>query len=194
MEVKDAILKRRSISSYIDKKVSLRIIGDIINIARYAPNAGNLQNWNIIVVQDEDRKREIAIACLKQMWIAQASIVLVLANKTTEIKRYYGERGLLYGTQNLAALAQNILLLATDKGLSTCWIGAFDKEAVARIVKAPEDEIPEIVITIGYSRDKPTRTTRYSANEICCHEECGRREINYPHSMVAKPLFKRKKY
>ena len=53
MELKDAILTRRSYTKYLDKKVDLKLIADILNTAIYAPSSGNMQNWYIVLVDDE---------------------------------------------------------------------------------------------------------------------------------------------
>ena len=172
MELRDAILTRRSYTNYLDKKVDLQLIGEILNLAIYAPSAGNMQNWNIVIVDDDDKRKQIAQACLKQMWMYQAPVHIVILNKKPDIQRMFGKKGETYGIQNCAALAQNILLLATDAGLASCWVGSFDKDAINGIVGAPSTQEPEIIITLGYSKDKPV-STRYKLERVCCFNQCG---------------------
>ena len=54
----------------------------------------------------------------------------------------YGDRGeQLYAIQDTAAAVENILLAAVDRGLASCWIGAFDEDAVREAlgIAAPID-------------------------------------------------------
>ncbi len=155
METRDAIRLRGSIRDYLDRKVDLDLIAEILEVAKNSPSAGNLQNWQVIIVADEDKKREISVACFSQLWMNRAPVFLVICDKTEDIERMYGERGKdLYAKQNCAIVAQNILLMATDFGLASCWIGAFDENSIRRILKIPDNVTPEIIITLGYS-DQP---------------------------------------
>ena len=53
---KDIIKKRRSISEFEKKKVSKKIIDDIISVASYAPSSCNLQPWYFLVFSSEKSK------------------------------------------------------------------------------------------------------------------------------------------
>ena len=172
MELKDAILTRRSYTKYLDKKVDLKLIADILNTAIYAPSSGNMQNWYIVLVDDDDKREKIANASLKQLWMYQAPIHIVICDKKPDMRRMYGKKAEEFGIQNCSALAQNILLLATEAGLASCWVGSFDKEAVSRIIGASPNEEPQIIITLGYSNDNP-RSTRYELDKVCCFNNCG---------------------
>tara|TARA_Y100000310_G_scaffold302635_1_gene340209 strand:- start:48858 stop:49517 length:660 start_codon:yes stop_codon:yes gene_type:complete len=172
MELREAILNRRSYDKYTDKKVDPKLILDILNVAIYAPSSGNMQNWNVVVVDNEDQRKKIAQASFNQLWMFQAPIHIVICDKKPDVERMYGDKSELYSVQNCAALAQNILLLATEKGLSSCWVGSFDKEAISSVVGTRPDETPEIIITLGYSADKP-RSTRYKLERVCCFNTCG---------------------
>src|SRR3990167_6576945 len=140
MELDKCITNRRSIRSYLPKDVGLNKIMDIIESASYAPSAGNIQNWSFIVVKDKKRKTDIAVACLKQYWMIDAPIHVIVCNKLEKIKRFYGSKGeLVYSSQACAAAIENMLLKSYDLGLGSCWIGAFDENALKRILKVPDD-------------------------------------------------------
>ena len=176
MEVEKAIKTRRSIRKYLDKKVEWEKIGKIIEAASYSPSAGNLQNWQFIVVTDSKKKQEIAEASLKQYWIATAPALIVICNKKQEIRSFYGERGeKLYSIQNCALAAQNIMLTATSLGLANCWVGAFNEEAVSKILKIPpQDIIPEAIITIGYAAEETIKEQqRHPLDRITFFDEWG---------------------
>ena len=178
MELRDAILTRRSYTKYLDKKVNLKLIADILNIAINAPSSGNMQNWNIVIVDDDEKKKQISQACLKQLWMFQAPIHIVICDKKQDMRRMFGKKAELFGIQNCAALAQNILLLATEAGLASCWVGSFDKNAVSRIINTSSNEEPEVIITLGYSNDKLS-STRHELDKVCCFNEWGNRSKGF---------------
>ncbi len=177
MDVRDAIIKRRSIRNYTDKSVSQELINEIINSARYTPSSGNIQNWQIIVVREEKTRKELSIASLKQSWMEQAPVHLVICNILDKIEHMYGERGKdLYSIQNCSALIQNILLLATEKGLATCWVSAFEENMVSRILRIPSNARPEAIITLGYPNEEPEAPIRFNCQDITFHDKWGNRE------------------
>ena len=53
MDAREAIITRRSVREYKDKDIGLSTIEEIIDAGRYAPSAGNIQLWRVIVVNDQ---------------------------------------------------------------------------------------------------------------------------------------------
>ena len=156
MELDDAIQKRVSVKSYIDKDIPNDMIGLILEAGSLAPSAGNLQNWKFIIVKNEKKRADIAEAARNQNWMNQAPVFIIVCNDKKIITDMYGPRGELYSTQDCAIAAQNIMLKAVDLGLSTCWVGSFDNEAVRRILKIPDKVDPEMILTLGYSKEDPS--------------------------------------
>ncbi len=154
--------KRRSIRKYLDVPVEWDKAVQILDAGRYAPAAGNLQSFKIIVVSDAGIKRKLAEAALKQYWIESAPLIFVICGKEERMVSYYGERGKTYLTQTCAAVAENMLLAATDLGLASCWIGAFDEDKVMEATGCPARARPHMMITLGYSDERvpvPPRET-----------------------------------
>jgi nitroreductase len=58
------------------------------------------------------------------------------------------------------------MLAATAVGLSTCWIGAFDPDAVAAVVGSPKPQVPVAILPIGYAAEAPERTSRRELSDI----------------------------
>ena len=162
MDTFECIKTRRSVRKYLDIPVPWDLVSNILEAGRYAPSSGNLQNWKFIVVLDEGKRGKIAEAALKQMWIAEAPVHIIICAEPKKAERYYGIRGeRLYTIQNCAAVAENMLLEAHNQGLGSCWIGAFDEEMVKRTLAMPEEARPQIILTIGYPDEKVPQTTRF---------------------------------
>ena len=178
MSVENIIKERKSIRKYLDKKVSFDKIGKILEAGTYAPSSGNIQNWIFIIVRDKQKKEEIAIASLKQYWMTRAYAYIIICNNTEKVEKLYGDRGKLYGTQNCALAAQNMMLMAQSLDLATCFVGAFDANAVSRILKLPPNMIPQIILTLGYSDEKPIKASRTSIDKITFFEEYGKKMVD----------------
>ncbi|MBI2663765.1 nitroreductase family protein [Candidatus Woesearchaeota archaeon] len=168
-----AIKERRSVRSYLDVPVEWDKIIACVEAGMMAPNAGNLQIWRFVVVRG-GRRKDIAEACLQQYWMEQAPVHIVIFAKLQKEEQYYGIRGTrLYSIQDCAMAAMNIMLAAHDLGLATCFVSAFDEEAVSRIFGQQEDIRPQGVITIGYSDEKPAVPLRYRVESLIGVESYG---------------------
>ncbi|UCB59923.1 MAG: nitroreductase family protein [Candidatus Bathyarchaeota archaeon] len=171
MDTFQAIKSRRSIRSFNDKAVSDEEIEKLIDAARFAPSAGNLQPWEFIIVKEPKRKRQLSVAALNQHFIEEAPIVIVVCANETRSGRRYGRRGVtLYCIQDTAAATQNLLLAAYSLGLSTCWIGAFREKLVRESLKTPSHVRPVAMIPVGFSSRKPKQRRRRPIAEIT-HQE-----------------------
>ena len=51
---------------------------------------------------------------------------------------------------DLAIALDHLTLAAVEKGLGTVWIGAFDEDAVKRILDIPEDMKVVAIVPVGY--------------------------------------------
>jgi nitroreductase len=169
--VLEAIKERRSIRAYTDEEVSEEYVERLIEAARWAPSAGNIQPWAFVVVKDVETKRKLSDAALNQTFIQKASVVIVVCADVTRSSRGYGSRGVhLYSIQDTAAATENILLAAQELGLATCWVGAFRENEVAKAVKAPRNLRPVAIVPVGYPAERPVAPQKRSVNEIVHYE------------------------
>jgi nitroreductase len=162
MDTIECIMTRRSIRKFKNLPIEWYKIGRILECGTNAPTAGNLQDFRLMVVTDTDMKRQVAMASLEQMWIAEAPFVIVVLAEFVKTKRFYGIRGeRLYAIQDCAAAAQNILLAAHSMGLAACWVGAFDEDKVRSICSVPDYARPQVIIPIGYPDEEPPAPAKY---------------------------------
>ena len=167
MDVLEAIKERRSIRAYTDKEVSEEDVKRLIEAARWAPSAGNIQPWAFVVVKEVETKQKLSYAALNQTYIQEAPLVIVVCADLTRSSRGYGSRGVhLYSIQDTAAATENILLAAQELGLATCWVGAFRENEVAKAVKAPRNLRPVAMVAVGYPAERPVAPQKRSFNEI----------------------------
>jgi len=171
LDVFEAIKKRRSIRAYADEKVSEKDVERLIEAARCAPSAGNIQPWEFVIVKDMETKRKLSDAALNQTFIEKAPVVIVVCADLNRSSRGYGSRGEnLYSIQDTAAATENILLAAQELGLATCWVGAFHEKEVAKAVKAPRNLRPVAIVPVGHPAERPAASPKRSVNEIVHYE------------------------
>ncbi len=162
METLECIEKRRAIRNFNSTPVEWEKVGNILRAGQLAPSSGNVQDSRFVVVTDKTKRAAMANAALKQHWIATAPVIIVVYSDPKPTQRFYGLRGeKLYSIQNSSAAIQNILLAATDQGLASCWVGAFDEVMVNTVLNAPSSARPQAIIPIGYTDQKIDMPKRY---------------------------------
>lgn len=55
MDVREALIQRRSIRAYLDKPVSDELILDLLECARWAPSGSNTQPWQVAVLKGKKK-------------------------------------------------------------------------------------------------------------------------------------------
>jgi len=169
--VLEAIKGRRSIRTFTDQPVSEEEVKTLIDAARHAPSAGNIQPWEFVIVRKPEVKSELAVAALNQGFIEEAPVVIVVCANKERSASGYGARGTtLYCIQDTAAATQNILLTAHALGLGTCWIGSFREEEVKQALGIPEGVRPVAIIPVGHSTAKPMQRPRRPIDDIVHYE------------------------
>ncbi|MCS7118507.1 MAG: nitroreductase family protein [Archaeoglobaceae archaeon] len=166
----ELIFRRVSIRRFQSKEIDEKTLKLILEAGNFAPSAGNLQARDFVVVRDPKTKLEIAKASLRQMFIAQAPVVIIVCANYPRSMRVYGERGKLYAEQDATAAIENILLAVTALNLGACWIGAFDETRVAEILNLPDYVRPMAIIPIGYPAEQPSKRSRYPIDELTHYE------------------------
>ena len=167
----EAIKTRRSIRSYLKQDLPIEVVDRLLEAARWAPSAGNVQPWAFVVASSTAMKRNLSMAGYGQKDLEEASVVIVVCADEKRAEDSYGVRGkTLYCLQDTAAAIQNILLTAVSLGLGSCWIGAFKEEETRKVIHAPRNMRPIALIPVGYPNETPPARDRRPLNEIM-HKE-----------------------
>lgn len=166
MSILDAILQRRSIRDFTGQDVPQEAVDMLVEAIRWAPSAGNLQSRKFYFIFDREIRKELAGAALNQQFIAQAPLAVV-ACLDRHIAVRYGDRGVhLYSIQDVAASVMNLMLVAHELRLGTCWVGAFNEFTVVEILDLPDHLRPIAIIPVGYPGKVPAgRQKRISKEE-----------------------------
>src|SRR2546430_10864192 len=136
MEVLEAIKAVKSVSKYKPDPVPEQKVQAVVNAARFAVSADNIQPWKFIVVSDEDAKRKLAGACTNAKHLADAPLVVVACARLDEAVAMIGGYMNSYPVDLGMALA-NVTVAATSEGLGTSWVFAFNEEKVRSLLSIP---------------------------------------------------------
>jgi nitroreductase len=165
MDILKAVKERRSIRDFQKREIPRDIVDKLVDALIWAPSAGNLQARKFYFIKDEELKKKIAVAALKQHFLAEAPLVIVGCTDS-RISYRYGERGVyLYSIQDVSCSLMGMMLVAHDIGLGSVWVGAFDEDAVFNILKLPQYLRPVSIVAVGYPSKVPSPPPRVSKEE-----------------------------
>lgn len=166
MDLLELISTRRSIRRFKPDPVPSEMLEQILEAARWAPTAGNLQAWRLMVLTNEaDRER---VRRRDNDFLPSAPVVLVfLADGSTSEKRY-GKRGAtLYAIQDATIACTQAMLAAWEQGLGSCWIGAFDEAQIRGKLGLARTLRPVVMLPLGWPAEKPGIPPRRKLATIC---------------------------
>jgi len=167
MEFYEVVRKRSSIRKYKDRPVEEEKLRRILEAARLAPSAANRQPWHFIVVRDPKVKEELKAAYGREWFYTAPVIICACGDPSSAWVRSDGKS---YLDVDVAIAMEHLILAAAAEGLGTCWIGAFDEEAVKKALGIPEG-ISVIALTpLGYPAEEKGEKVRKSTEDIVHYE------------------------
>ncbi|RRJ29679.1 nitroreductase family protein [Halocatena pleomorpha] len=197
-----AMRTRRSEHNFAsDAELDDATLEEVITDATLAPSSYNLQPWEFVAVQDEERLDTVVELAFGQEHIRDAGTAVLVAGHTTPktadrvfeewtdsgqmdaetaaqtkeqtVEMYADERmGRDYAIRNASLAAENLLLSAHARGLAATPMIGFDAEGIAEFLGLPDDTVPVVLIALGPSGgEEPDRLPRRSVNEVLHREE-----------------------
>lgn len=184
ISLEEAILKRRSQRSFLQRDLSLEQISQLLWAAqgitekksgfnfRAAPSAGALYPLEIYLVSkdglfhyfpeghkleilgSEDLRKALCASALGQKPITQAPVNIIICAVYSRISAKYGQRGIMYAHIEAGHAAQNIHLQAVALDLGSVSLGAFSEEEVKEALGLPKDHEPLYIIPVGYAEGR----------------------------------------
>lgn len=176
MDTIDAIKARRAVKHFDpEHKFSAEEEAQLLELARMAPTAFNLQNWRLLIVKDPELRKQIREVSWGQAQVTDASLLVVLCAdlkawaKSPErywedapkevgdfmvpaMTEYYQDKDAIQRDEAMRSCgiaAQTLMLAAKAMGYDSCPMDGFDYEAVGKLVNLPEDHIISMFVTIG---------------------------------------------
>tara|TARA_Y100000310_G_C20401715_1_gene677726 strand:+ start:153 stop:725 length:573 start_codon:yes stop_codon:yes gene_type:complete len=148
MQLDKAIKSRKSVKRFLDKKPDWRKIIKAIDMARFAPTAGNQFCLKFLLIRDPKKIDQLGDAA-QQDFIKKAQFVVAVVSDDAKLKQLYDKQGTIYARQQAGAAIQNFLLALTEQGLATTWVGHFVESQIKRTLEIPAEINVEAIFPIG---------------------------------------------
>lgn len=149
--------QRYSFRGFTDQKVEQEKIDYILQCSQLAPSASNRQPWKIYVIHDAATREKLSQSYQRD-WFAEAPVHVVFVGLTdTNWKRKDGADYLMC---DVTIIADYFILAATEQGLGSVYIAAFDEQLVRDALSLPQNEKPFLLTPLGYTKKNVTRERR----------------------------------
>lgn len=163
MTVMDAIRRRFSVRKFKPDEIEDEKLERVLEGARLAPSARNLQEWRFVVVRNPAMRAALSEAANGQRFVAEAPAVIVGCAVATE---HVMSCGLHCFPIDVAIAMAYMTLVAVEEELGTCWVGAFNADRVHALLGIPPEVVVVGLMPIGYPDAEPPRKQRLSLAEI----------------------------
>lgn len=162
-----SIMDRRSVRAYTSEDVNKDDIHQMLIAANWAPSGNNIQPWRFsVVMNDKELIKKISSLTVYHNWVETApcliSIFLDTKSLDDKVPNCY-----LKHVQSIGASIQNMLLVAHELGLGTCWIGEIlkNENQVRELLGVSNDLQLMAVISVGYPGKNNLNSKRRDISE-----------------------------
>ena len=188
-ETLKSILSRRSIRKFLNKPISKELLTLLLAAAQSAPSKSNLQQYSILVIQDQNIKNEISNLIGNTKWALTAPIFfLYLADIRRNIK-ITNDRGYEHKNNNVdtfmngvidAALSMQSTICASESlGLGVCPISMIRNiiEEVKVICKLPKGVFPIAGLALGWPDQTSNVSVRLSQDIVIHFDKYNEKDL-----------------
>ncbi len=154
--VYDLAAARRTIRKFKPDPVPRELLERMVNAARLAPSAANVQPLEFLVVDGAGPKAEVFPALKWAAYIAPAgdprqgeepaAYVVTLVNSKLREKMFEYDVG---------AAMENMILVALSEGVGACWMLSIDRDRLRAALGIPADYRIDSVLALGYPAEEP---------------------------------------
>lgn len=168
MDFRDVVFQRESVRSYDPMKmVSNEVLMKILEAGRVAPSAANRQPWEFWLITSDEILKKVKESYLRP-WFHDAPCVLAVVGKKSEawVREYDSYNSI---ETDLTIVMDHIILAATNEGVGTCWIAAFNPAILRKALDLTDDQLVFAITPLGYPKAEyisPQRRPRKQADQI----------------------------
>jgi nitroreductase len=168
MEYSSLIAARYSVRAYRPDPVEDEKLQILLEAARLAPTAANRQPVQLVVMHTKGREEEIG-RIYHRPWFVQAPLVIAVCAISSQAWVRESDR---FNARliDAAIVADHLILAATNLGLGTCWVAAFNVDAARSVLCLPAEAEPIIFTPLGYPADLPGPKIRKPLADLVRYE------------------------
>ena len=154
--VYDLAVARRTIRRFKPAPVPRDLLERLVNAARLAPSAANVQPLEFVIVDEAGIKAEVFPALKWAAYIAPAgdprpgeepaAYVVTLVNSKLREKMFEYDVG---------AAMENMILAALAEGVGSCWLLSIDRDKLRAALGVPDEYRIDSVLALGYPAEEP---------------------------------------
>ncbi|MBP5423268.1 MAG: nitroreductase family protein [Paludibacteraceae bacterium] len=149
MNLLELAKQRYSVRLFSNKEIEKEKVDYLLEVARMAPSAVNIQPWSFLVLQSEEAKKDIQ-ACYDRDWFKTAPLyIVVCGNHLASWKRASDNKD--HCDIDIAIATEHIALAAAEQGLGSCWVCNFDAALCKKLMQLPDGIEPMVILPIGYA-------------------------------------------
>ena len=166
------LAKRRcSVRAYEDRKVEPEKLERILEAARIAPTAKNLQPVKLLAVQSGEGLEKVGKAA--NIYGAPLAIIVCADHQRAWTRPFDGKRST---DIDASILTDHMMLEATELGLGSVWICFFKPDVLREEFSLPEHLEPVNILAVGYASGAPASPDRHDKarvpmDELVSYEE-----------------------
>lgn len=168
MSFSDLTRERYSCRRYTQQAVAPEELEAILEAGRIAPSACNKHPTRVLVCSTPERRAAAAAAqprFERDGSVFGAPVVLVVCTVEGDVWVRRAD-GLSSAAIDATIVCDQMMMQATELGLGTCWVCAFDPEAARELLELPEGVYPYHMLTVGHAADKIDDPEKRAARTI----------------------------
>ncbi|PJM74811.1 nitroreductase family protein [Bifidobacterium simiarum] len=158
MEFNEVIRNRYACRKYDDRQVEQPVLERILDAGRIAPTSVDQQEQHITVIRSDD-----GLATVDALTECRygAPVVLLVTFARNDVYTYPGGR---YGSgvEDASIALTHMMLAATDAGLASCWVNAFDPDKARKAFAVPDGEEIVAMLDLGYPADDTEPSAKHA--------------------------------
>jgi len=147
MDVKEAIMSRRTVREFKDKIVPDDVLLEILETAKWSPSPVNSQPWKFIVIRNKDTLAQLKTHAKYGGHLLNAPMAIAVV--VTHIEGFHWYNEIQENKYAGAVVAATIMLAAWEKSIGTGWV-SIERDKVNKILDIPEGNTVVTVMPIGY--------------------------------------------
>jgi len=165
----ELIRARYAVRAYRPDPIPDDLLAQVLEAGRLAPTASNRQPIGIVVVHTAGRETDVD-RIYDREWFGQAPLVLCVCIVPAKAWVRAVSDGRNYADVDAAIVMDHMVLAATELGLGTCWVAAFDPVAAREVLELPDGVEPLLFTPLGFAADRPRAKVRRPLAELVHRE------------------------
>jgi len=167
MEFDHILSHRYSVRAYRPDAVAEETLQQVLQAANQAPTACNKQPFQILVIHTHGREAELG-RIYRREWFVQPPLVLGIVALPEQA--WSRRDGVNYAVVDATIAFDHMILAATNLGLGTCWVAAFDPQACREVLSLPAECEPVAFTPLGYPADQQPARKRKTLAQLVRYE------------------------